>query len=129
MVVFDGYSDKLSTKVQEYARRSSSSSADIQIKSSTKVATSREAFFTNPHNKVQLIKILSERLQAIGFMTEQSKGSADTLIVKSAISYALDGQSVITMAEDTDVSVLLMSHWGEAMGDVVFGRDIKEKKK
>ena len=111
MVVFDGYSDKLSTKVQEYARRSSSSSADIQIKSSTKVATSREAFFTNPHNKVQLIKILSERLQAIGFMTEQSKGSA------------------VTMAEDTDVSVLLMSHWGEAMGDVVFGRDIKEKKK
>ena len=62
-------------------------------------------------------------------MTEQSKGSADTLIVKSAISYALDGQSVITMAEDTDVSVLLLSHWGEAMGDVVFGRDIKEKKK
>ena len=43
-------------------------------------------------------------------MTEQSKGSADTLIVKSAITYALDGQSVITMAEDTDVPVLLMSH-------------------
>ena len=92
----------------------------MQIKSSTKVAISREAFFTNLHNKVQLIKILSERLQAIGFMTEQSKGNADTLIVKSDISYALDGQSVITMAEDTDVPVLLMSHWGEGMGDVVF---------
>ena len=129
MVIFDGYSDELSTKVQEHAGRSGSSSADIQIKSSTKVTTSREAFLANPHNKVQLIKILSARLQAIGFMTKQSKGDADTLIVKSAITYAEDGRSVITMAEDTDILVLLISHLREVMGDMVFGTDIKEKKK
>ena len=51
MVVFDGYSVEL-TRVQEHARHSGSSSADIQIKSSTKVTTSREAFLANLHNKV-----------------------------------------------------------------------------
>ena len=33
------------------------------------------------------------------------------------------------MAEDTDILVLLMSHWREGMGGMVFGTDIKEKKK
>ena len=129
MVVFDGYSDELSTKVQEHAFRCGSSSVDIQIISSTKVTTSREAFLANPHNKFQLIKMRSGRLQAIGFMTEQSKGDADTLIVKSAITYAQDGRSSITMAEDTDILVLLMNHWTEGMGSMVLGTDIKENKK
>ena len=62
-------------------------------------------------------------------MTEESQEDADTLIVKSAITYAQDECSVITMAEDTDILVLLMSHWKEGMSDMMFGRDIKEKKK
>ena len=57
--------------------------------------------------------MLSARLQAIGFMTEQSKGDADTLIGKSAITDAQDGCSVITVAGDTDILVLLMSHCRE----------------
>ena len=84
MVVFNGYSDELSLKVQDCACPSGSSSADKQIKSS-KVMTSREAFLANTHNKVQLITMLSARLQAIGFMTEQSKGDA----VNWEISYHL----------------------------------------
>ena len=105
MVVYDGHSDELSTKVEEHARCSGSSSADIQVKSSTKVTTSREAFLVNSHNKVQLIKMLSARLQDTGFMTEQSKGDADRLIVKPAITYAQDVRSVITVAEDTVILV------------------------
>ena len=54
--------------------------------------------------------MLSARLQAIGFMTKQRKGDADTLILKSAITCAKHGRSVITMAEDTDILVFLMSH-------------------
>ena len=73
--------------------------------------------------------MLSARLQAIGFMTKQRKGDADTLILKSAITCAKDGRSVITMAEDTDILVFLMSHWREGMGDMVFGTDIQEKNK
>ena len=128
-VIFHGYSDELSAKVQEHPCRSGSSSDDIQIKSSTKITISREAFLANAHNKVQPIKILSAKLQAVGFMTEQSKGNADTLIVKSTITYAQDRGSVIIMAEDTDILVLLMSHWREGMGDMLFRTDIKEKKK
>ena len=64
--------------------------------------TSKEAFLANPHSKVQLIKIVSARLQA----TEQSKGDADMLIVKSAITYTHDGRSFITIAEDMDILVL-----------------------
>ena len=72
--------------------------------------------------------MLSARFEAIGFMTEESQEDVDTLIVKSAITYAQGGCSVITMVEDTDILILLMSHWKEGMGDMVFGRDIKEKK-
>ena len=49
--------------------------------------------------------------------------------MKSATTYAQDGSSVITMAKDTDILVVLMSHWREGMGDMVFGTYIKEKKK
>ena len=49
--------------------------------------------------------MLSARLQDTGFMTEQSKGDADRLIVKPAITYAQDVRSVITMAEDTVILV------------------------
>ena len=73
--------------------------------------------------------MLSARLQAIGFMTEQSKGDADTLIGKSAITDAQDGYSVIPIAEDTDILILLMSHWREGMGYIVCVTDSKEKKK
>ena len=90
-VVFPGYSDKL------HGCCSDSSSADIQIKLSTKVTTSREAFLVNPNKNVQLIKMLFARLQATGFMTEQSKGDTNTLSLKSAITYEQDGRSVITM--------------------------------
>ena len=44
MVVFDEYSEELSTKVQEHTRCSGSSSADTQTKSSTKVTTSAGKF-------------------------------------------------------------------------------------
>ena len=73
--------------------------------------------------------MLSARLQAIGFMTKERKEDADTSILKSAITCKKDGRSVITMAEDADILVLLMSHWREGMGDMVFGTDIKEKNK
>ena len=49
--------------------------------------------------------------------------------MKLAITYAQGGRNVTSMAEDTDILVLLMSHWRERMGDVVFGADIKEKNK
>ena len=49
--------------------------------------------------------------------------------MKSAITYAQDGHTVITMAEYTDILVFVMSHWREGMGKVVFATDIKEKNK
>ena len=55
--------------------------------------------------------MLPARFQAIGFMTEQNKGHADMLIVKSTITYAQNGHSVINMTEDGDILVLLISHW------------------
>ena len=48
--------------------------------------------------------------------------------MKLAITYVQDGRSITSIAEDTDILGLLMSHWRERMGDMVFGADIKEKK-
>ena len=70
-VVFDGYSDKNSTKVQEHDRRTTITSASLEIRGNTKVTFTREAFLANTNNKDQLIKLLCARLEEAGFSAMQ----------------------------------------------------------
>ena len=128
-VVFDGYSDEKSTKSQEHLRRMGTTSASIQIKENTKVTCNSEAFLANQSNKDQLIKLMCTRLEAAGFATVQCHGDADTLIVKTGLEFAERGRTVVTMAADTDILVLLMSHWRKGMGEMIFGTEIKVKNK
>ena len=64
-----------------------------------------------------------------GYFAVQSFGHADVLIVKQAIDYAKVGRDVAVMAEDTDVLVLMMSHWKTSMGNMVIamGEEAKEE--
>ena len=71
-------------------------SADIQIKSSTKVTTSWVAFLANAVMlSFQHIKMLPATLQAIGFMTQQSKENADTFDALCNQYYLLNQLCVI----------------------------------
>lgn len=128
-VVFDGYSDDMSIKSQEHERRTTLTSATISVNEATKVLSKREVFLSNQKNKTQLIKILSKRLEEEGFLAIQSSGDADVLIVKQAVEYAQFGRNVVVMAEDTDILILMLSHWKADMGDMFIGFENKVKKK
>ena len=59
----------------------------------------------------------------------QCEGDADISIAKTGIEYAKVDRNVAVVAEDTDVLVLLMYHWNEGMGQLMFGFEKREKKK
>ena len=81
-MVFDGYSDTITPKVQEHHRRTTATSTSLEIRDNTKVTFTREAFLGNPNNKEQLVKLLCARLEK-GFSAIQWKGGADVSTVKS----------------------------------------------
>lgn len=118
-VVFDGYSDILSTKAEEHSRRAGVVSADVIIEEATVVTVTREAFLRNSTNKVQFITRLTRLLQEKGIATVQSSGDADVLIVKGAVDYATENE-VVVFADDTDILILLMHHWNSYMRDIYF---------
>ena len=64
-----------------------------------------------------------------GCFAVQSCGDADVLIVKQTIDYASIVRDVVVMAEDTDIFVLMMSHWKVSMVDMVINIEKKLKKK
>ena len=128
-VIFDGYSDEMSTKSQEHNRRMDKASASIQNSGNTKVTCSREVFLANPQNKDQLIKLLCTRFQEEGFVAMQSHGDADVLIVKTDVEYAESGKNVVVTADDTDILILMMNHWQDGMGEMFFSTEKKEGKR
>ena len=126
---FDGYSNDASTKSQEQQRRTGKTSATIVVNESTRVTSRREVCLSNPSNKNQLIQLLCKCLENEGYFTIQSCGDVDVLVVKQAIEYARVGRDAVVTAEDTDILVLMMSHWKASMGDMVIAIEKKLKKK
>ena len=126
-VIFDGYSDTNSTKVQEHHCRTTTTSVSLGIRDNTKVTVKREAFLGNTNNKDAIIKLLCARLEK-GFSPIQWKEDADVPIVKSGIEFAEVSRNVVVVAEDTDVWIFLY-HWKAGMAELIFGTERKEKKK
>ena len=58
-----------------------------------------------------------------------SDGDADTQIVLAAIDYARNGQSVVLVAEDTDIFILMLHHWRENMADVIIRKEGRSRQK
>ena len=103
--------------------------ATIVVNESTRVTRRREVFLWNPSNVNKLIHLLRKRLENEGYFAVQSFGDAYVLIVKQAIDYAKVGRDVAVMAEDTDLLVLMMSHWKTSMGNmfIAIGKKLKKK--
>ena len=126
-VVFDGYSEDMSIKSTEHARRGlQTASANVTISERMTVTTTREMFLRNTSNKEQFIQLLGAHLEAGGVEVVYSRGDADVLIVEKALEKAIS-EEVVVSAEDTDVLVLLMSHWNETLHDIIFCAERKEK--
>ena len=125
--VFDGYSDTISTKVQEHHR---AGQPQHRNQGQHKVTFTREALSGNTNNKDELIKLLYARILKKGFSAIQCKGEADVSIVKYGIGFAECGRNVAVVAENNDVliSLLKMYHLKVGMEELIFGTERKGKK-
>ena len=120
-IVFDGY-DNESTKGHEHLQRNSvPQSSTVNINAENHVPFTQDRFLSNTENKSGLIAFLSLHLKRRGFIVVNCPGDADATIVKNALRYAKGNSgTVIVVADDTDVAVMLVHHWEVAMQDIYF---------
>ena len=104
----------------EHLRRVKKVCADIQLCESMEAYRNQEVFLTNEKNKHQFIVLISQYLRDDGQAVHQSPGDADTMIVKCALQYEIEGSEVNVVADDTDVLVLLMYHWKQNKANIYF---------
>lgn len=110
VVVFDGYGGAPNTKYEEQRRRSSKkTSVNLKVEESLPSTTSQEEFLGNASNKMQLISLLSSKLEVAGISVLQATADADVLVVTTAISQTREVESVVVVANDTDILVLLIA--------------------
>lgn len=128
-VAFDGYESGPSTKDHEHLRRSAKIAPNITISSNAIVQVTQEAFFRNESNKCKFINELAKELREHQIVVQQSDGDADVLIAEMALRLAKEGESVVVVADDTDVFCILLHHWNSTMGDIFFRSERKGRQR
>ena len=100
----------------EHQTRVTKACVNIKLPASMKAHADKEMFLLNIA-KSQFILLLN--YYWIIWLPHRSyfTGDADTMIVDCALEIANNGMEV-NISDDTDVLILLMHHWKEAMGDV-----------
>ena len=120
IVVFDGYSDKLSTKDCAHMRRSGGTiGVTVHFTSNIALQTKKEEFLSNKHTKQRFTALLSQRLEQAGCEIHQARGDADVLIVLTALTSAVKQETVL-VGDDTDQLVLLIYHANNVSHNVFF---------
>ena len=109
-VIFDGYTDRMSTKVAEQQRRATQhTSPDILFEPEMVASTPQNQFLGNRHNKATLITRLKSTLENAGISCSQSTADADHLISSTALTAAhIMDRPVILMGTDPDLLVMLV---------------------
>ncbi|GFO27369.1 hypothetical protein PoB_005387400 [Plakobranchus ocellatus] len=109
-IVFGGYNDGPSTKDATHLRRSCGVvGPTIRFNPEMVCSARKEHFLANPDNKQEFVQYLSDVLEKDGCQVLHAQGDADTLIVRTAVSYAINKTTVV-IGEDTDLLVLLLHH-------------------
>ena len=59
----------------------------------------------------------------------QCDADADTKIVSTALKLAIlnEGRDVVFVADDTDIAVMILYHWKEELGDIIFYQERQQK--
>ena len=121
-VVFDGYGVP-STKSDEHLRRSKGvkKCPTVDVKECNRVLFPQDRFFTDEENKSQFIKLLGQKLKKDDQQIKICEGDADITIIATSLEQAgSNKRTVVTVADDTDVAIMLLFHWIEHHGDVIF---------
>ena len=117
VIVFDGYSNKHSTKDAAHSRRNGTTSQKVLFTSAMPLRMKKTVFLSNKENKQRFINLLGESLQRAGFEVHNAPGDADVLIVSTAVTVAMKKTTVL-VGEDTDLLILLLHHYKQ--GDLYF---------
>ncbi|KAG0721570.1 hypothetical protein GWK47_000645 [Chionoecetes opilio] len=97
-----------SPKDHDHIRRTKNSFCDLKIRPDMIHVTPRAKFMDNPHNKSELIHLLSSTFWKRQITVVQCDNDADTSIVRAALAATDD--SVEVRAEDADVLIMLVHH-------------------
>ena len=89
----------------------------VDIVNCNKVPFSQDRFLLNMKNKSGFIKQLASKLEEDAHTVKICKGDADASIEKQA---ELGATYVVAVADDTDIAMMLLYHWREYHGSVVF---------
>jgi hypothetical protein len=123
IIVFDGYCNGPTTKDHEHARRAVKVAPYIAVELNQPSHNNMSEFLANEKNKKQLVNILTEQFEREGLVVFQAADDADTLIVKKSLDLAREKVPVVTVANDTDVLLLLLYHFEESLADVFLRSD------
>ena len=121
IVVFDGYEDS-STKSNEHSRRTGDKAKcpDKEVMGSNKIQVTQERFLSNVYNKTQIIKLISAYRRDDSHIVINCISDADSNIVSTALQYSVGERPVVAVADDTDIIIMLLYHYKEEMGDLIF---------
>ena len=93
---------------------------NVDVVGCNKVPFPQDRFLTNEENKAAFIRLLESKLEQDGQTVKICQG-ADTTIVSTTLEQAeMSEKSVITVADDTDVAMMLLYHWQERHGEIIF---------
>jgi len=113
IVVFDGYRNPLATKTATQKQRAEKhTSSNIIFSANDKLSCDQTSFLTNSFNKARLIDMLMIEFQNAEIECHQCLDDADYMVVNKTINTATENpnHSVMTVANDTDILVLLIHH-------------------
>ena len=85
-------------------------------------------FLTKNSNKTQLINLLSVALKEADHIVKTSHDDVDTLIVSTALDFAIEKMSVRVIAADTDVLIKLLYYWTNEMANILMLSDSAQRK-
>ena len=108
-IIFDGYGEENIKDHEHRRRRSDKICCDVHLRPDSINKFDQTKFLANETNKMQLVNLLSSRLQQDGHLVLVSRGDADTMIASQALHLAKE-DDVDVICSDTDVLCLLVQH-------------------
>ena len=129
-ITFDGYSGGPSIKDHEHERRKTvKSSADIKIEEKLLISVSQELFLFNKKNRHNLLIYFYVSLfNSRRLPCDTKRGRCGYRYCHDRIKFDLRW-SVVVVADDTDILVLLLYHWKPDMQDLYMRSEMRTRNK
>lgn len=110
IIVFDGYTAGPNIKDCTHMRRTKGmSSPEVHFTHEMKLTIKKEVFLRNNKNKEKFIQNLGKELTSAEYQVLYSKGDADVLIAKTALTMSRNEDTCV-VGNDTDLLILLLSY-------------------